>query len=107
MVEGILLNNMLNVVFNSGQSNQRPMRGILEVAIPNLDLALIKIQASNLPEPISREKRQPVFETEPVFALGFPFGSQIATNRETPHITISAGSVTSFRSDLNDQVFFI
>jgi len=107
VVEGIPINNTVNVVFNSGQSNQRQMRGILEAAIPNLDLALIKIQARNLPKPISQETRSPVFETEPVYALGFPFGRQLATNRETPRITITAGSVTSLRSDINDQVMFI
>jgi|GEM_PF-1722210 len=107
VVEGLASGQAVEVVFNSGLQNQRPMRGILDVSIPSLDLALIKIQAANLPNPISRISRQPVYETEPVFVLGFPFGSRLATNRATPRVSISSGIVTSLRSDLNDQTLLI
>lgn len=107
VVDSIPNNGFVDLFFNSGAPNQRHMRGVLLAAIPELDLALIKIKAQNLPEPISLKPRPPVYETESIFALGFPFGSQLATNRETPRITITAGSVTSLRSDLNDQTMFI
>ncbi len=107
VVEGIPISGVVKLFFNSGQPNQRPMRGQLMAAIPELDLALIKIKARNLPDPVFLKSRPLVYETESVFAFGFPFGSQLATNRDTPRITITAGSVTSFRSDINDQPIFI
>ncbi len=107
VVNQVSADSTLQVVFNSGQSDQRIMRGKVGVAIASLDLALIHVEADNLPEPISFVKRSPVYETESIYAIGFPFGGQLATNRETPRVTITAGTITSLRSDINDQIKYI
>lgn len=48
-------------------------------------------------------RRTRAHETQTVLIVGFPFGKGFATNRETPAVTISRGTVSSQRSDINDQ----
>ena len=107
VVKGIKKGHAVVLYFNSGQADQRSMRGTLEVVLSNPDLALIKITAKNLPEPIALKSNSSSHETDRVFALGFPFGKQLSTNRKTPLISISEGNITSLRTDINDQTQFV
>ena len=107
VVDGVGNGKKVGVFFNSGQADQRRLSGRLLPSVPGLDLALIELDADRLPQPIDLAPRSPVRETEKLFVLGFPFGGQLATNRDTPRITISGGAVTSLRADSNDQILYI
>jgi serine protease Do len=56
-----------------------------------------------LPEPLQITPNARAHETQTVHIVGFPFGKGFATNHETPVVTISRGTVSSQRMDVNDQ----
>jgi hypothetical protein len=48
-----------------------------------------------------------VNETMPVYAVGFPFGAELALGKENPALNITRGTVTSLRLDRNGDVKLI
>ncbi len=89
----------VEVIFNSGTSKSRTVKATVMGEDKSRDLAILKIEASKLPEPISIVPPTKMRETVPVFILGFPFGEQLATGDSGPAVTIGKGTISSFRRD--------
>jgi S1-C subfamily serine protease len=91
----------VSVVFYSGIPNQeRVLPAEVLGEDDSRDIAILRVRAVDLPEPIKLSSTEPVQETMRVFVLGFPFGEDLATSRLHPAVTITTGSVSSIR--LND-----
>ena len=97
----------IRVVFHSGTSRALALEARLVAHDPVADLALLEVEGDALPEPIPIEADRVFRETDPVLILGFPFGMELTTNRESPSLTVSRGSVSSLRLDENDQPFML
>jgi S1-C subfamily serine protease len=100
----------VSVTFNSGESNELTYSAKVIGTSLSLDLAILKVVSSqvvyDLPVvQISQELE--VSETQEVRIFGFPFGTALATNRQSPNITISKGMVSSKRLDENSQTFLL
>jgi S1-C subfamily serine protease len=93
----------LRVVFNSGTRKADSIPATLVGLSRSRDLAVLELNAPNLPEPLQIAPNARAHETQTVHIVGFPFGKGFATNRETPAVTISRGTVSSQRMDINDQ----
>ncbi len=89
----------ITCVFHSG-SRQEVSYPARRLAVDeDRDLAILKVDGADLPEPLDVATEVDVHETLPVFVLGFPFGELLATSRRRPAITISKGTVSSIRRD--------
>ena len=93
----------LRVVFNSGTRKADSIPATVVGLSRSRDLAVLELQAPSLPKPLPIAPNARAHETQTVHIVGFPFGKGFATNRETPIITISRGTVSSQRMDVNDQ----
>ena len=93
----------LRVVFNSGTRKADSIPATVVGLSRSRDLAVLELHAPSLPEPLPIAPTARAHETQTVHIVGFPFGKRFATNRETPIITISRGTVSSQRMDVNDQ----
>ncbi len=83
-------------VFHSGSREQIELAGEIVGIDESRDLAVLRVTGSKLPEPIDPGKAVSVRETQPVFALGFPFGEALSKARN-PEVTISRGTISAFR----------
>jgi hypothetical protein len=89
----------IEVVFQSGLSNEKSLEGKLMAIDPLEDLALIQVRDTDLPSPVELELQSPAKETQKVFVVGFPFGSRFSTKRgANPVLTINSGIVSSVSS---------
>lgn len=88
----------IEVVFNSGQTNERTYKAELVAFHTIGNLALLKlVDAKSLPEPLDLKLGLKFVETLPVHVLGFPFGADLPKSGRHPAVTLSRGTVSSFR----------
>lgn len=71
---------------------------------PQKGLALIRIDTEKLPEPISLSDAVKFEESQTVYAAGFPFGRGLSTSKKGPAVTIETGSISSIRSNDQQQI---
>ena len=100
-------NRKVNVVFNSGTNKAYTLDATVIGNNVASDLAILVIEHNDLPKPIPLNINNLSSETEQLFIVGFPFGTDFKTNRETPIVTVSKGSISSQRLDENDQPFLL
>lgn len=92
------LNPAVTVIFNSGGKDEQSARGEVVAADFRRDLAVVKVaNVKNPPPSIDLAKPAQLFETLPVYILGFPMGELLATNKGNPAVTVGKGSVASLR----------
>ncbi len=84
----------IEVVIDSGESNSRKVAAKLLGIDRTCDLAVLKAEGANLPEPLELGQTNGLLETQSVFIFGFPFRDKIGKN-----ITVSKSSVSSLRKD--------
>lgn len=84
----------VEVVMNSGEANERRFNGRVLAVDRSRDLAVIRITGANLPEPLPLVSSNTLQETQPVFVIGFPFGSSLGKN-----VTVSPSSISSLRRE--------
>ncbi|MEZ6140903.1 MAG: trypsin-like peptidase domain-containing protein [Zavarzinella sp.] len=90
----------IDIVLNSGRpSEEKTISGSVVFSDKQSDLAILRIESENIPEPLSMIDKVDPIETMTVYALGFPFGKLVAGSNRNPSITISKGAVTSLRED--------
>ncbi|MER3416273.1 MAG: hypothetical protein C4297_08705 [Gemmataceae bacterium] len=93
----------ITVAVHSGEQNEKKYPGKLVKVAPADDLAVIRIASDDLPEPLSVGSSSMVGETETVYVLGFPLGTERGRN-----VAVTEGKVASFLKDsLGKQVRFI
>lgn len=81
----------IDVVINSGEADSRTVPARLLGVDNRADLAAIKVEGEKLPAPLPLSQAQ-LYETQPMYVFGFPFGNQLGAN-----ITVTKSSVSSLR----------
>lgn len=87
----------VSCIFSSGTRTEFSVEGRIVGIDDNQDLAFINVEHPNLPPALKIDAKPELFETQNVLIAGFPFGSELATSSENPQLTISKGSISSFR----------
>ena len=83
---------LLEVFVNSGERGERKLRGEVLGVDRQADLALVRIPAEGLPEPLAVQSASELYETQPLWVSGFPFGEQLGKN-----VTVALSPVSSLR----------
>ena len=83
----------VTVVVNSGQTTETQLKGKVVGVDRVNDLGVVKVDGADVPAPLPIETQREPFETQKVYALGFPLGVQLGKD-----ITISETSITSLRN---------
>jgi S1-C subfamily serine protease len=89
----------VDVVYQSGEPDSRTFRAKILGVDRNADLALLRVEGDNLPEPLDVKYAGDLFETQTVYVVGFPFGVQLGKN-----ITVSPSSVTALRKSASGEI---
>lgn len=87
----------LQVYFNSGTPEQFSVEGTWISVHPTDDLALLRVEHANLPEPLMLDQSVEAYETQRAYVAGFPFGQLLGVGGQKPSITITEGSISSVR----------
>lgn len=88
----------INVILNSGLSNQQIFEAKVLRQDRELDLALLRIEAKDEIPALSLGTAESVQELTDVIVFGYPFGRELATGTEQyPAISINTGSISSLR----------
>jgi S1-C subfamily serine protease len=82
----------IEVVVGSGTNRQHTFTAEIITVSPGPDLALLKIDATDLPEPLQVVGSQSLKEAHDVYVLGFPLGERLGSE-----ITVNKSSVSSLR----------
>jgi len=88
----------VEVVVNSGETDERTLAGIVLGVDAGTDLGAILIRGKDLPEPL-KVVQKPLSETDVVFIFGFPFGKELGKN-----VTVSKSSISSLRKDTSGKI---
>jgi LSD1 subclass zinc finger protein len=88
----------LTAVLNSGTANERSVRAEQFIADAERDLAILRIEAKDLPQPLDLTDHAHLTETMPVYIVGYPFGEELGLNRN-PAVNVGKATVTSIRRD--------
>jgi len=70
----------IDVILNSGETDERTLPGQVQVTDRLADLAIVRVTDANLPPPLQVETSKVLRETQPVFVSGFPGGSTRGRN---------------------------
>lgn len=84
----------IDATINSGEATARTLKAKLLGADRLSDLAVLRIEGENLPEPLAIGATGDLVETQEVFIFGFPFGKQLGKS-----ITVGKSSVSSLRKE--------
>jgi S1-C subfamily serine protease len=79
---------------NSGEADSRTLPGKLLGVDRGSDLAVLRVEAKDLPAALQVVPAKDLSETEEVFVFGFPLGKRLGKN-----ITVSKSSVSSLRKE--------
>lgn len=93
------------VVFNSGNKDERSCKAAVIAVDPDRDLACLVLKgASDLPAALEIGTQTGVRETENVFVAGFPFGEMLSAANRNPEISLTQVTVSSLRKDEKGDV---
>ena len=84
--------NKIDVTIDSGTDKSRTLAGKVVGVDRGTDLALVKVEAKDLPTPLHFGPTKGLNETQSLFVFGFPFGQQLGKE-----ITVNRSSVSSLR----------
>jgi S1-C subfamily serine protease/regulation of enolase protein 1 (concanavalin A-like superfamily) len=87
------------LVFWSGTKKERIVPGEVVASDPEQDLALLKVPAKDLPEPLDLTQAVKLQETMTVYTFGFPLGDRLSSAKSNPAVTIGRGAISSLRED--------
>jgi len=94
----------ISAVFDSGTPKEKVLSAEVVAMGQDIDLAILKVVSKNLPMPVSLKDTAKLEETSPVLIFGFPFGRELSLQQRNPAVTVSQGSISSFRMDTNGVV---
>ncbi len=88
----------IDVVINSGETDEAHFNAIVLGADRDHDLALLRLDAESnsmpLPPPLAVDAQSPLTELQKVYVFGFPYGKQLGKS-----ITVAESSVSSIRKN--------
>jgi hypothetical protein len=87
----------LTVVLNAGRDDERGVPGRVVARDRETDLAIVRIEAGDLPDPLRLAPDADPRETQSVFVVGYPFGRALSLGSGSPEVTVSRASVSSLR----------
>jgi len=82
----------VEVIVNAGTDKSKTLVGTVLGVDRGTDLGAIRIDAKDLPTPLTLGSADKLIETDTVYVFGFPFGSELGKE-----ITVSKASVSSLR----------
>lgn len=91
------LEGALTVVLNAGCDDERGVPGRVAARDRETDLAIVRIEANGLPDPLRLASDAEPRETQSVFVVGYPFGRALSLGSGSPAVTVSRASVSSLR----------
>lgn len=103
ILDGVMA-EQVTVVFYAGTANEKEYAAKIVATNPGSDLAVLRVAANDLPEPLPAGNSVDLYETLPVYISGFPFGESLAAQDRNPSITVSRGTVSSIRRDSFDRI---
>jgi S1-C subfamily serine protease len=89
----------VEVVVNSGEPNERRLRGTVLGVVRANDLAVLRVPAADSPPPLRVETERELALTQRVYVAGFPLGAGFARN-----VTLTESSVTRLGKDQTGAV---
>jgi S1-C subfamily serine protease len=92
----------VQVVLDGGEATERSVKGQVIGWDPIQDLAIVKVEGSNLPEPLVIASSQTVSETQRVYTVGYPFGSHHSKN-----VNVATTSVSNLVKDKGEVKFLV
>ena len=84
----------VEVVVNSGETNEITLPGTVLGVDRFTDLAIIRVAGNGIPPPLPVDSANSLKDLQKLYYFGFPFGKKLGTN-----ITVSEASVSSIRKD--------
>ncbi len=94
----------VTVVFDSGTPTETAVAADLVGTDDANDLAILKVEHRRLPRPLDLATASDLRETMPVFIAGYPFGKALALDSGNPSVTISTGTISSFRQTKDGEL---
>ena len=85
----------VTVVFRSGTKEALALPATIVIANTYLDLALLRVEGKDVPSPNWRSAGTVLRQTQPVYAVGFPFGAKLSAGQTYPEATITAGIISA------------
>jgi LSD1 subclass zinc finger protein len=86
----IMVPEQVEVVIDSGETNERTfVTKVIAVDVP-ADLALLKVEGPNLPPVLAFGRAEGLLETQEVAAYGYPFGENLGKNVSINRTTVSS-----------------
>ena len=92
--EGNRQANSIQVVFSSGEPNQRVLQARVFGVDGDADIALLQVEKGGLPAPLSLGSAKDLRETQELFVFGYPLGDMIGKE-----ISVTTTTVSSLRRD--------
>lgn len=96
--KGAKLPQKVEIVINSGESNEHTVPGRVFKADPGIDLAVVEVAgappAAGWPAALEVKNAGGLRETEKLYVLGYPYGEQLGKN-----VTVRESSVASLRKN--------
>lgn len=89
-----LPNSVVSVVFNGGTPRVREVAAEVVARNPFRDIAFLKVQDNNLPQPMRMAPEFELTETQGVFVAGYPNNDNAAPN-VVPALSIAKNSITT------------
>ncbi len=97
-VVGGMPNARVVVVLHSGERDQSVVPARVLRTDSEMDLALLKLETPQALVALPLGDSQGLFETMPVAAFGFPFGTDLALrDNEFPNVSVSTGHISALR----------
>ena len=98
VVEDVKAGDQLKIVLRPGQKDQLVVAASLVRIDAESDLAVLKVDVKEALPALTLDAELPLFETMPVAAFGYPFGTDLALHEgEYPSVTVSVGHITAVR----------
>ena len=92
----------VDAILQSGRPGQRSFNAKVVAVDRENDLALLRIQGDRLPKPLTVLSARNLYETQPVWGVGFPYGEELNRN-----VTITRGSVSSKKWRRDGELYLI
>lgn len=99
--------SFIRVFLKSGTEDEVALKVSVIGFDPLRDLAFLRVQGGNLPEPLKLAPDAPLNETMDVVLAGYPFGGKLAVSSVNPSLTISKGVISSVRMGATDAAAVI
>ncbi|MHC5538384.1 LamG-like jellyroll fold domain-containing protein [Singulisphaera rosea] len=97
VVSSLGLGSKVRLILNPGLKSERHLGAKVVKLGDDVDLALLKVDASPTLVTLEIGGVEDLVETMPVTVFGYPFGQMLATGNEAPAVSINQGKIAALR----------